>query len=322
MAAKLSRPITGTVPDTGWRVVRDIGWEGGSSRPPADTDPLGGEGVPSAAVRDPERAAHALTTDVAGSDVVRGARLAALQTGLLKAAASKGLRKILTFHSRTVEAEAMAAGVPEVAEQLHQEDPGLYPPVGRVWSEWLYAEHEPGHRRAVLEEFGSDVIEHEGGRQPEPAVLRVLSSVRVLGEGVDSRDCDGVFFCDTRGLMVDIVQMVGRALREAEGKIATLIVPVFLKEDEKPGDILTSSGAGMLSKVLEALSAHDTEAIEALADPRIRSGSWSDEEDGQDADNVPKVTRRAAAGRWECGSGRRRCWSSARHVTRRCWRSS
>ncbi|MFI6644809.1 Helicase associated domain protein [Streptomyces sp. NPDC050504] len=234
-------------------------------------------------IHDPELQ-HALTTDVAGSDVVRGARLAALQTGLLKAAAEKGLRKVLSFHSRTVEAQAMAAGVPEVAERLHQEDPDTYPPVRRVWAEWLYADHEPGHRRAVLEEFGSDVIEYRDGRQPEPAVLRVLSSVRVLGEGVDSRDCDGVFFCDTRGSMVDIVQMVGRALRKSEGKIATLIVPVFLKEGENPGDILTSSGAGMLATVLEALRAHDTEAIEALADPRVRSGSWSGDEDGQDVD--------------------------------------
>ncbi|WP_409240587.1 Helicase associated domain protein [Streptomyces sp. PA5.6] len=235
-------------------------------------------------IYDPELQ-HVLTTDVGGSDVVRGARLAALQTGLLKAAAAKGLRKVLTFHSRTVEAEAMAAGVPDVAERLHGEDPGVYPPVGRVWAEWLYAEHGPGHRWAVLEEFGSDVIEFEDGRQPEPAVLRVLSSVRVLGEGVDSRDCDGVFFCDARGSMVDIVQMVGRALRRAEGKIATLIVPVFLKEGENPGDILTSSGAGMLAKVLEALRAHDTEAIESLADPRVRSGSWSKGEDGQDMDD-------------------------------------
>ncbi|WP_331750806.1 MULTISPECIES: hypothetical protein [unclassified Streptomyces] len=38
--------------------------------------------------------------------------------------------------------------------------------------------------------------------------------------------------------------------------------------------MLTSDAYGTLAKVLGALRAHDTETIEHLADPRIRSGSW------------------------------------------------
>ncbi|MDV9195883.1 helicase associated domain-containing protein [Streptomyces sp. Wh19] len=109
-----------------------------------------------------------------------------------------------------------------------------------------------------------------------PAALRVLSSVKVLGEGVDTANCDSVAFCDARGSMIDIVQMVGRALRikPGEGKIASLIVPVFLAPGESPDEMLTSDAYGTLAKVLGALRAHDTETIEHLADPRIRSGSW------------------------------------------------
>ncbi|MGW1659302.1 helicase-related protein [Streptomyces atratus] len=79
----------------------------------------------------------------------------------------------------------------------------------------------------MLEEFASDVIEDQaqlveggvGGRSGGgwwsgkglvPAALRVLSSVKVLGEGVDTANCDSVAFCDARGSMIDIVQMVGR----------------------------------------------------------------------------------------------------------------
>ncbi|MFB8039074.1 Helicase associated domain protein [Streptomyces sp. NPDC056004] len=250
-----------------------------------------------------------------GSDAARGARLAALQTGLVTAAAEENLRKVLTFHSRVSEAEAMATGVVDAARKLWENDPRRYPEPERVWADWLYGEHSPAHRRAVLEEFASDTIEDqnqgqaqlvEGGvegrsrdgrggghgrsRQrsgkrpvPVPAALRVLSSVKVLGEGVDTANCDSVAFCDARGSMIDIVQMVGRALRikPGQGKIASLIVPVFLAPGETPDEMLTSDAYGTLAKVLSALRAHDTETIEHLADPRVRSGSWLPEGAGE-----------------------------------------
>ncbi|WP_329404385.1 DEAD/DEAH box helicase [Streptomyces melanogenes] len=233
-------------------------------------------------IRDPELHAAQVRGE-RGSDAVRGARLAALQTGLLTAAAKENLRKVLTFHSRVAEAEAMAQGVAGVAEQLRAQEPRRFPPVERVWADWLCGEHPPGHRRAVLDTFASDVIEPTGNpsgkggeSKTQPAVLRILSSVKVLGEGVDTAHCDAVAFCDARGSMVDIVQMVGRALRmkPGEGKIASLIVPVFLGPDEENNEMLTSNAYGTLAKILEALRAHDTETIEALADPRPRSGSW------------------------------------------------
>ncbi|MCT2546981.1 DEAD/DEAH box helicase [Streptomyces atratus] len=237
-----------------------------------------------------------------GSDAARGARLAALQTGLVTAAAEENLRKVLTFHSRVSEAEAMAAGVVDAARKLWEDDPRRYPEPERVWADWLYGEHPPAHRRAVLEEFASDVIEDQdqaqlveggawgrsgGGRRSGkglvPAALRVLSSVKVLGEGVDTANCDSVAFCDARGSMIDIVQMVGRALRikPGEGKIASLVVPLFLAPGETPDEMLTSDAYGTLAKVLGALRAHDTETIEHLADPRIRSGSWLPEGVGE-----------------------------------------
>lgn len=234
-------------------------------------------------IRDPEHGQRAQLGT--GTERVRGARLAALQAGVLTAAARENVRKLLTFHSRVAEAEAMAEGVVDVAARLWEDDPRTYPDPVRVWASWLHGEHPPAHRRAVLEEFDSDVIEHhdhEGGAGAEaellPAALRVLASVKVLGEGVDTV-ADSIAFGDVRGSMVDIVQMVGRALRmkPGQGKVASLIVPVFLEEDENPDDMLTSQAYGALAKVLEALRAHDSDTIEALADSRPRSGSWTEE---------------------------------------------
>ncbi|MFF3540017.1 Helicase associated domain protein [Streptomyces sp. NPDC002466] len=230
-------------------------------------------------IRDPEVYA-ALADGGLGTGASRGARLAAIQSGLMRAAVEERVRRVLAFHSRVGEAEAMAAGVVGVAARLAEEEPGTYPPASRVWADWLYGEHSPAHRRKVLAEFASDFLD---GNSNSPAALRVLSSVKVLGEGVDTAECDAVLFADARGSMVDIVQMVGRALRTSpgRGKLATLIVPVFLGPDEDPDEMLTSHSYSTLAKILGALRAHDADTVERLADPRVRSGR---EQGGEDVD--------------------------------------
>ena len=249
-------------------------------------------------IRDPQLYA-ALTSEDTGSPAVRGARLAAVQAGLMRAAVQERFRRVLSFHSRIGEAEAMAAGVPAVAARLAQDDPDTFPAAEQVWANWLYGEHAPLYRRKVLDEFSSDFLgmaESEG--RDIPAALRVLSSVRVLGEGVDTAECDAVLFADARGSMVDIVQMVGRALRmqPGAGKLATLIVPVFLGPDEDPDEILTSDAYSTLTKVLEALRAHDTETIEALADPRLRNSRPAAEPADTEREFAPDAVSREEQG--------------------------
>ncbi|MEV6576076.1 Helicase associated domain protein, partial [Streptomyces sp. NPDC051577] len=187
---------------------------------------------------------------------LRGERLAATQTALLETMAAHGLQTTITFHHRTVEAEAFASGLPRVAARLHRVDPDRHPE--RVWAGWLCGEHEGAHRQSVLADFG-----RRAGRA-------VLSNCRVLGEGVDIRATDSVALIDPKGSAVDIVQAIGRALRQqpGQGKMATLIVPVFLAEDEKPEDMLSSNSYRPLIRVLEGLRAHDEKAVEMLAIPQ------------------------------------------------------
>lgn len=201
------------------------------------------------------------------SDQVRGARLAALQTALVKASAEEGFRRTLVFHHVVKEAEAFAAGLPDVAERLHADDPALYPRT--VWADWLCGEHKPGHRRRVLGEFASGIA--GDGTVVEKGFL---GSVKVLGEGVDTRNCDSVYFADVRGSMPDLVQAVGRALRmqPGEGKVASLVVPVLLGPGETADNMLTSRAFGGLAKLLEALRAHDARVVEQLAEQQARSG--------------------------------------------------
>ncbi|MFH9970122.1 helicase-related protein [Streptomyces mirabilis] len=99
-----------------------------------------------------------------------------------------------------------------MAQKRHAADPQAYPP--EVWSGWLHGEHESEHRGSVIHEFGSR------------AGLAILSNCKVLGEGVDICAVDSVALLDPKGSAVDIVQAIGRALRQKpdEGKLATLVV--------------------------------------------------------------------------------------------------
>ncbi|MFF4787796.1 Helicase associated domain protein [Streptomyces griseorubiginosus] len=200
------------------------------------------------------------------SDEMRGARLAALQTALVKASAEEAFKRTLVFHHVVKEAEAFSAGVPDVAAQLHAADPELYP--ASVWADWLCGDHKALHRRRVLGEFSSLIA--TDGTVVEKAFL---SSVKVLGEGVDTRNCDSVYFADVRGSMPDLVQAVGRALRmqPGEGKMASLVVPVLLAPGETADNMLTSRAFGGLAKLLEALRAHDTRIVEQLAQQQAPS---------------------------------------------------
>ncbi|GAA2616772.1 DEAD/DEAH box helicase [Streptomyces roseoviolaceus] len=217
-------------------------------------------------ITDTKLQAAQLLGEDARSEQVRGARLAALQTALVKASAEEGFRRTLVFHHVVKEAEAFAAGLPDVAAQLRAADPELYPRT--IWANWLCGDHKPGHRRRVLTEFADGIA--TDGTVVEKGYL---GSVKVLGEGVDTRNCDSVYFADVRGSMPDLVQAVGRALRmqPGEGKVASLVVPVLLGPGETADNMLTSRAFGGLAKLLEALRAHDARVVEALAQQQAPS---------------------------------------------------
>ncbi|WP_241540001.1 helicase associated domain-containing protein [Streptomyces sp. M41(2017)] len=69
----------------------------------------------------------------------------------------------------------------------------------------------------MLDEFASDYLGGPGLGRDVRAEFRVLSSVRVLGEGVDTAECDAVLFSDARGSMVDTVGAGAVHVRHAGG---------------------------------------------------------------------------------------------------------
>ncbi|MEU5288571.1 Helicase associated domain protein [Streptomyces sp. NPDC020755] len=211
-------------------------------------------------IRDPSPLA-----DDASLEERRGRRLAALQAALLKHADETGVRSYMTFHSRTLDAMSFARAMPETAARLHHADPAAYP--GRVGADWLSGEHPATHRRDVLARY-ADGLDADGW----VCELSFLASCRVLGEGVDIRGKRGVqavVFADTRSSPVEVVQIIGRALRQepGDGKVSRIIVPVFLQPGEDPGDMMASPSYTGLVAILQGLRAHDDRVIERMALP-------------------------------------------------------
>ncbi|MEV0416482.1 Helicase associated domain protein [Streptomyces sp. NPDC050448] len=209
-------------------------------------------------IRDP--VPEPAVTGGVGAQAAQEWRLEALQAAVLKAAAEHDLQRVMTFHHRVADARAFAESLERSSRRLHERDPALYPRT--VWSGWLHGGHRMPHRRVVLGEFA------DGHRTDGVVVERaVLSSARVLAEGVDIPAVDSVVFSDPRESIVDTVQTVGRALRQGPrgDKIASLLVPVFLGSDERGGDWLGSGAYLPLVRVLTALRAHDTEVVDRLA---------------------------------------------------------
>ncbi|MFF0386945.1 Helicase associated domain protein [Streptomyces sp. NPDC004286] len=209
-----------------------------------------------AEVRDDSLTPERLYGELRHEESVRGERLAVLQAALLETMAEHALTRCITFHHRTIEARAYSEGLGRVVKGLHAEDPERYP--ADVWTSWLSGEHDADLRAERLTQFGNRV-----GRA-------VLSNCRVLGEGVDVPSVDSVALIDPKGSAVDIVQAIGRALRQkpGQGKLATLIVPIILGPDESPEDMPYSLAYRPLVKVLNGLRAHDERAVEMLAIPQ------------------------------------------------------
>ncbi|MBY8882713.1 DEAD/DEAH box helicase [Actinacidiphila acidipaludis] len=228
-------------------------------------------------------------------EALRGRRLALLQTALLEHAAAYNLHTVMLFHQRVEEAQAFAEKLPETAAELYatemsdeelaetdkkvmelpassidaelyELEAGRHVPPDRVWSAWLCGDHFVAERREVIRQFANGI--DAGNRRVHRAFL---SSVRVLGEGVDisgERGVEAICFADTRGSQVEIVQNIGRALRlnkDGSTKVARILIPVFLEPGEDPDDMVASASFRPLVAVLQGLRSHDERLVEQLA---------------------------------------------------------
>jgi predicted helicase len=88
---------------------------------------------------------------------------------------------------------------------------------------------------------------------------RILSNVRCLSEGVDVPALDSVLFLTPRNSQVDVVQSVGRVMRNAPGKNrGYVILPVVIPAGVEPHEALNDNKTyAIVWQVLQALRSHD-----------------------------------------------------------------
>lgn len=93
---------------------------------------------------------------------------------------------------------------------------------------------------------------------------RVLTNVRCLSEGIDVPALDAVLFLSSRNSQVDVVQSVGRVMRNfrkgqsGEKKYGYIIIPIVVPADVKPEDALSNNQYfSTVWSILNALRSHD-----------------------------------------------------------------
>ena len=97
-------------------------------------------------------------------------------------------------------------------------------------------------------------------KEPSPDnTCRILSNVRCLSEGVDVPALDAVLFLTPRNSQVDVVQSVGRVMRNAPGKqLGYVILPVVIPVGKEPHEALNDNKTyAVVWQVLQALRSHD-----------------------------------------------------------------
>ncbi|GLW58868.1 DEAD/DEAH box helicase [Kitasatospora phosalacinea] len=179
----------------------------------------------------------------------------ALQIAVLRAVADLDLRRVITFHSRVTAAREFAGTLLETAQLLEDKDRPE-----RIWAKAVAGTDRLRDRRAAFAEFKA----HTGEDGEE---CGILCNARLLSEGIDVRAVDAVCFADPKSSVIDIVQAVGRALRQSyrQGKVSWVIIPVYLPTPEVGDD----TAAADPSEV------HDAgEAVKAEADAEIEASSF------------------------------------------------
>ncbi|MEU9044598.1 MULTISPECIES: DEAD/DEAH box helicase family protein [unclassified Kitasatospora] len=130
----------------------------------------------------------------------------ALQVAVLRAVADLELRRVITFHSRVAGAREFAADLPAAAALLKDADRPE-----RIWAKAVAGTDRLRDRRQAFAEFKA----HTGDDGEE---CGILCNSRLLTEGIDVAAVDAVCFADPKSSVIDIVQAVGRALRQSYGR--------------------------------------------------------------------------------------------------------
>ncbi|MGW4651353.1 Helicase associated domain protein [Kitasatospora sp. NPDC004289] len=230
----------------------------------------------------------------------------ALQIAVLRAVADLQLRRVITFHSRVSAAREFAATMTATAQLLPDADRPE-----RVTALAVAGSDKLKDRRAAFATFSASTGERPGEEGEECCVI---CNSRLLSEGIDVAAVDAIVFADPKSSVIDVVQAVGRALRQAyrQGKVSWVIIPVYLPTPAIGDDTIAADPAEITDasqavkaeaddeieassfrtiwRVLRALAAHDARVVGRITELRTKRAGEKDDitksEAGEEAGEV------------------------------------
>ncbi|MEU1510354.1 helicase-related protein [Kitasatospora sp. NPDC005748] len=118
-------------------------------------------------------------------------------------------------------------------------------------------------RRTAFARFSASTGERPGEEGEE---CYVICSSRLLNEGIDIAAVGAIVFADPRSSVIDVVQAVGRALRQSyrQGKVSWVIIPVYVPTPEI-GDAAATAGPAEIHDAGEAVRTEADDEIEATS---------------------------------------------------------
>ena len=156
------------------------------------------------------------------------------------------MRRAVAFSSTIAYSRRVAAGLPAVVTAMTEKgENGVA----------CEAKHVDGTMGALLRDQALSWLRED----PPEGTCRLLSNARCLTEGVDVPALDAVIFTNPRASQIDVVQAVGRVMREAAGKrYGYVVIPVPVPSDKTPEEVLGDHKSyRVVWQVLQALRAHD-----------------------------------------------------------------
>ncbi len=177
----------------------------------------------------------------------------------MKAFKDYDLHRVISFHSRVSRAEAFTQDLQQV---MHCVD-AAHKPSGTLKTDFVSGAMPTDQRRRKLAQLKALAPQQRG----------LLANARCLSEGVDVPSLDGVAFIDPRSSQIDIIQVVGRAIRLSANKtLGTIVLPVFIEHADSPAACIEASNFKPIWEVLNALKAHDDVLAAELDQLRIALG--------------------------------------------------
>ncbi|MEF9527648.1 MULTISPECIES: DEAD/DEAH box helicase [unclassified Streptomyces] len=177
-------------------------------------------------------------------------RTTALHLAVLKAMATHQQRRVLVYFNLVEDAKRFTRELPHTLRRLSAHTPDLCPDTS-LDVFFVHGDTPPAQRATTFAEFAT-------------SPFAILANAKVIAEGVDIPSVDAIVFADPTRSVIRCVQALGRALRlSASGKIASLVIPVYIPPGADPDDILGTAYEPVWA-ISTALASHDHRILERL----------------------------------------------------------